>query len=326
MAEDQIAVREDTFCGLVKGLSPAIVISKDLSITQDPFSQNAHCENLLSKKALTAINLFPPVVRIVRKSSDSNKSNTSPPMGLSLVHLFTNHYSLPEEVPDNEWLTFFLNYRMTVNACLNHKKISSYKQSVIQTFFNIGERSGASIPHLHGQTVLFWNQQGGGTKSDTYRKSSYSTPNGCTKCQLWLDERMSSVAQSLNLQERLIIKNAHWMAFLAYAPEKDAQIRILPKRHISAFWDLNDEELTDLVPVLIKSNQMLTNFINTQGGKYQLIKDRNIIIRQFEQDIDNQFHMFIDILPVQQLGGAETIDNQKFSCIFPETIAKIMRE
>jgi galactose-1-phosphate uridylyltransferase len=215
---------------------------------------------------------------------------------------------------------------MTINACLNHKKISSYKQSVIQTFFNIGERSGASIPHLHGQTVLFWNRQDGGIKSKTYKKSSKSTPNGCTKCELWLNQGKSVLAKSLNLQERIIVKNAHWMAFLAYAPEKDAQIRILPKRHISAFWDLKDEELTDLVPVLIKSNQMLTNFINAQGGKYQLVRDRNILIRQFLQDNDSDFHMFIDILPVQQLGGAEASDNQKFSCIFPETIAKIMRD
>ena len=69
---------------------------------------------------------------------------------------------------------------------------------------------------------------------------------------------------------------------------------------------------------------MLTDFIK-QGNQYQLVEDRNIIIRQFPLDKENHFHMFIDILPVQQLGGAEAIDNQKFSFIFPETIASKMR-
>jgi hypothetical protein len=31
--------------------------------------------------------------------------------------------------------------------------------------------------------------------------------------------------------------------------------------------------------------------------------------------------MFIDILPVQQTGGAELIDDQKFSMIYPEEVA-----
>ena len=70
---------------------------------------------------------------------------------------------------------------------------------------------------------------------------------------------------------------------------------------------------------------MLTDFVK-QGNQYQLVEDRNIIIRQFPPEKGSHFHMFIDILPVQRLGGAEAIDNQKFSFIYPETIATEMRK
>ncbi len=322
--ENRSFANEDTFCHLISGNTPAIIISKDLSVNQDPFSTKARYENLLSNTAFSTINLYPPVARIVQKQSNACETYVTPPMGLSLVHLFTNHYILPEEVPIDEWEMFLLNYRLTINACINHPKISSKEGVVIHTFFNIGERAGASIPHLHGQTVLFWNQPGSGSKSDNYWKSSKNYQDGCIKCQLWLNEGKDQLSQSLLVNKRLIFQNAHWKAFLAYAPEKDAQIRLLPKRHVSALWNLNDSELTDLAPALIESNQMLTDFIK-QGNQYQLVEDRNIIIRQFPLDKENHFHMFIDILPVQQLGGAEAIDNQKFSFIFPETIASKMR-
>ncbi|MHA1444853.1 MAG: hypothetical protein ACTSR4_08920, partial [Candidatus Hodarchaeales archaeon] len=54
----------DTFCELVHGKLPAIVITKDKLLVNDLFSIKPQTENLKSSIVFTAINLYPPIARI----------------------------------------------------------------------------------------------------------------------------------------------------------------------------------------------------------------------------------------------------------------------
>jgi len=276
----------DTFCELVKGKLPAIVITKDNLLVNDLFSLKSRAENLSSSTVFTAINLYPPISRIIKNRN--------------------------------------LNYRLTLKESMNYPTISSSNNLHVSTFFNIGLKAGASISHLHGQTILRFNQEGIGAKQNSFIISSKQNENNCKKCQLWVDIDDSASLQGLSLKGRLIFRNAHWIAILAYAPMRDAQIRLIPRRHITNIWSMNDDELFSLALILINSNKQLTSFIKKDGKRYQLSIDRNIIINQHYSAKERHFHMFIDILPVQQTGGAELFDDQKFSMIYPEEIARKM--
>ncbi len=313
----------DTFCELVQGKLPAIVITKDKLLVNDLFSLESLAENLSSSIVFTAINLYPPISRILPKRDINQEYYKNPPNGLSFVHVFTNHYKLPENAPSNEWEVFFQNYRLTLKESISHPTIISDNLQ-ISTFFNIGSKAGASISHLHGQTILRYNQEGIGAKQNSYMISSKQNENKCQKCQLWADNDDLASFQRLSLNKRIIFRNAHWIAILAYAPMRDAQIRLIPNRHISNIWSMNDDELCSLASILINSNKRLTSFIKKDGERYYLSIDRNIIFNQHHSTKEAHFHMFIDILPVQQTGGAELIDNQKFSVIYPEDVARKM--
>ncbi|MHA2155540.1 MAG: hypothetical protein ACXABU_09415 [Candidatus Hodarchaeales archaeon] len=320
--EKKPSLTQDTFCKLIKGNLPSIVITKDLSLENDPFSMTPTNKRLLSSTAFSTINLYPPISRLVDKNDSSiNKMNY--PSGLSFVHIFSNHYLFPEDVSPKEWEMFLQNYCFTIRSCKNHPKIAQIKDVKLHTFFNIGPRAGGSISHLHGQSIMFFDDSGSGSKSKAYELASQSQ-KVCLKCQFWVKDQIDVFSQPVSIKKRKIASNQHWMAFLAYAPEKDAQIRLLPRRHVSSLWLLEKEELTSLAPILVKSNKILSKFIEQEGPKYHLVQDRNIVVRQLVNPKKDHFHMFIDILPVQQLGGAEVLDNQKFSSELPETIASKM--
>ncbi len=311
----------DTFCELVHGKLPAIVITKDNEVVNDLFSIKPRPENLNSSIVFTAINLYPPISRIIPNITINQEYSKNFAKGLSFIHVFTNHYNLPEDIPNREWEVFFQNYRLTLKESINHPVISAKDNIQISSFFNIGSRAGASISHLHGQTILRLNQERIGAKQNSYMISSKQNENNCKKCQLWEDIDDPASFQGLSVMRRMIFRNNHWIAILAYAPKRDAQIRLIPYRHISNIWSMNDDELFSLASIMINSNKRLTSFIQKDGERYQLSIDRNIIINQHYSTKKSHFHMFIDILPVQQTGGAELIDDQKFSMIYPEEVA-----
>ncbi|MHA2238456.1 MAG: HIT domain-containing protein [Candidatus Hodarchaeales archaeon] len=316
----------DTFCKVINGKLPSIVISKDLKISSDPFSTEVLDQRLSEVVVATIINLYPPIARVLLDEILSQNKELNIPTGISYVHVLTKHYQFPEEVPIDEWIVFFENYKKTIEITINHPHFSDPKNIQVHSFFNIGNLAGASIPHLHGQSYITGNSLKIGSRLNSYWKSSQQNSTLCKKCHLWRAENSSHFADSTSYDKRIIYKNSQWVAFLAFAPEKDAHIRIVPKRHISALWKLNNEEITLLGEIFVISNQLLTLFIRKEGKTLQLDLDRNIIFRQFHTKEESHFHMFIDILPFQKLGGAELSDSQKITSVYPELVASKMRK
>lgn len=132
------------------------------------------------------------------------------------------------------------------------------------------------------------------------------------------------MGQQLNIKERTIWEDDYWLAFTSYAPERDGHIRILPKRHVSSIWDLTSIEITSLAQGLKSVNRILSQFIHSFGGKLNILTDRNILFRQKHFGYTPSIHMFIDIIPVQRVGGVEILDDHRISHIFPEEAAKRM--
>lgn len=56
---------EDTFCRLIAGKLPSIVISRDLELTNNPLSVDPVFEDLRDSRVFSSINLFTPMARIL---------------------------------------------------------------------------------------------------------------------------------------------------------------------------------------------------------------------------------------------------------------------
>jgi galactose-1-phosphate uridylyltransferase len=315
---------EDSFCHLVEGKLPAIVISKDLTVNKDPLSIEPEFEDLRSFKAFSTINLYPAMPRVFPSKKYFIKKRII--KEISLVHIFSKHYLTVEEITIEELVIYLKNVILTIQSCLEALKAENREKITVHHFYNIGLNAGASIPHLHSQTLFHINISGHGWKNQgflqAFEENNSSDSSYCLGCNYANYVDIDPLGQVLFLKERLIWEDSHWMILTSFAPEKDGQIRLIPKRHVSAIWQLKPEEIESLAKALIIANTSLSRFITDFGEKLLILQDRNIL---FRQNYSN-FHMLIDIIPIQQVGGAEALDDYRLSSFLPETSAKFMKD
>ncbi len=319
---------KDSFCQLISSKIPSIVISKDLRITKDLFSKEPEFENLSQTTVFTSLNLYSPFIRILLNQDKSKSGKNRYAHGISLIHAFSKHYEKIENVLEKEMVLYLENIVLTINTCIKNLKENKSRDFNIYHFYNIGSSSGASIPHLHSQTLIQFEKKGHGWRFEgfleAYKQNQDSSldKSYCLACNLSKNLDTDHLGQKLSVEDRIIWEDNYWLTFVAFAPEKDCQLRLIPKRHVSVIWQLNEEEIGSLAKALIAVNKVLTQFIHKRGNDLFLLQDRNLIFRQhFEK-----FHMLIDIIPIQQVGGGEILDNYKLSHVFPEKIAQEMKE
>ncbi len=323
---------EDTFCQIISGKIPSIVLSRDLILNKDPLSMKAAIEDLRGTKVFTTINLFTPMTRIILPNKVSPANNKPLTTGIPLLHIFANHYQTIDEVPEEEMILFLKNIILTVEACHKALTVDGVSTNTVFHFYNIGSNAGASIPHLHSQTLLYNNKGSHGWKNHGFllafekHKQIVSNDSYCLGCEYSKKVAIDPLGQELHIKDRLIFEDDYWMAFTAYAPERDAQIRLLPKRHVSSLGELDSSEITSLARALISSNTALSRFIKKFGNKLCILPDRNILFRQQHYGDGSRIHMLVDIIPDQSVGGAELLDDYRISHTFPEETAKQMKK
>ncbi|WP_455463359.1 hypothetical protein [Candidatus Hodarchaeum mangrovi] len=321
----------DTFCELSNGNLPSIIMSKDLKLWQKPLSTFFSKENLTDTKAYTSINLYTPMARIIKELNQKGQEDFNILSGIPLVHILTKHYNTIEEVPTEEFIIYLKNIILTVNECMKSFCNPNYTNCKVLHFYNIGQRAGASIPHLHSQTLIHGNHKGFGWKAygflKTYQwnKVFSQDEHYCLACLYSQNLLKDLHGQDLKIKERILWEDDYWLIVVVYAPEADGEIRIIPKRHVASLYELNDSEIESLAAALIFSNTIQTKFIKKWGKDYFLHLDRNILFRQLPLQTNNDFHFFIDIVPIQQIGGAERSDDHKISQVTPEEITEKMR-
>ncbi len=322
--------QEDSFCRLITGKLPSIIVARDLVLVNDPLCTEAAFEKLSNTAVFTSINLYTPMTRILLSEQNSNHINKKISQGIPLLHIFSKHYHTMEEVPTEEMVLYLKNIVLSINE--SQKVLSTkYNTTTVFHFYNIGPNAGSSIPHLHSQTLLY-TDQGYGWKSYSFFRSFEKNKhlNGknsyCIGCEYIKGSNNDFLGQQLHISERTIWEDDYWIVFTAYAPERDGHIRLLPKRHVSSLWELNSSEITSLAKALKHANHILSQFIQQVGRKLHIISDRNILFRQKHFGYSPPIHMLIDIIPVQQVGGAEILDDHRLSHILPEETAIRMKD
>lgn len=324
---------KDSFCRLIKGELPSIVLSQDEAIINNPLSAEPKYENLESTKVFTSINLYSPIPRIFQNEKSSIINNKKILTGIPLIHVFKNHYRYIEDVPEDELYLLLKNMAMTTEESQKALlEIGKSEKTTIFQFFNIGLNAGASIPHLHAQTYLFKDKMGYGWKNKGFLEALQNhkiltrDKNYCIGCKIGLGIEKDPLGQEFHSKRRIIWENDHWIGFAVFAPERDAHLRLIPKRHVSALWNLTDPEIKSLAEGLIVLNEKLTFFITKFGSELNILHDRNILFRQKHFGYDYDFHFLIDIIPIQQVGGGEILDDFRLSCVFPEDVADQIKQ
>ncbi len=327
---------EDSFCKIIKGELPAVVLSKGKETCNHPLSITPEKNEWSKYPAISIVNLFTPMARVLYEHTKHYESIKEKSIGIGLVHLLTSHFDSFTDVSVDETYELLRTTQVAhINSIAELKNKYKTDRLSIMHFFNIGEEAGASICHLHSQTYIYaneghshgWVSLGFLSVPEFHRKQT-KDEGYCLACEIANNKKSvkDPLNQNLLVEERLVYENDEWMVLTAFSPERDGQMRLIPKKHTSQFTKLNDKQLSSLADALVKANIALDEFVNIADSNMHLLQDRNILFRQENEGYESGMHMLIDIIPIQRIGGAEIMETYRIATVFPENVAKVMRE
>lgn len=121
----------------------------------------------------------------------------------------------------------------------------------VQIFESKGQIVGASNPHPHGQIWASNFLPNEASDEDKQQKTYFEKHNS----PLLLDY----ARLELDLAERLVVENEHWLVVVPYWAYWPYETLLLPKRHVLRLTDLSNPEQNALADIL---KQMLIRFDN----------------------------------------------------------------
>ncbi len=104
----------------------------------------------------------------------------------------------------------------------------------VQIFENKGDVMGCSNPHPHGQ---IWSQKS--IPSEVLKKGAHLKAHWDSSNRSLLQDYLE---QELELDERIVLKNEHFVALVPYWAIWPYEVMILPKKHLQHIGQLNAEE------------------------------------------------------------------------------------
>ncbi|MGE4282866.1 MAG: galactose-1-phosphate uridylyltransferase [Clostridia bacterium] len=211
--------------------------------------------------------------------------------------------------------------------CMEDKKISDvfrvFKQRFmqlsqiegiehVQIFKNHGKNGGASIRHSHSQVIAlpFVPPR---IQAELEGASEYYQNNGnCVYCDI--------IEKESENQQRIICKNEHFIAVLAFAPRFSYETWIIPLRHQGIFSQINEEQLLSLACLYKKLVKLLNNVL----GEFSYNMVLHTAPYQFK---DNYYHWHIELVPrVSFHAGFELATGSCISTISPEEAMQKIKE
>ena len=199
-------------------------------------------------------------------------------------------------------------YRTRYRELINDLRIK-----MIIIFKNHGEAAGTSLEHSHSQLIgipIVPTQ----IRSRLEEAMRYYDDTGeCVSCKMLKDE--------VGSKERIVLETEHFVAFVPYAAFSPFHVWIIPKRHVSIFGDISDNELKDMA-VMLKT--MLAKFYYGLDNP-----DFNFVIRSAPTrgGTTEYFHWYLSIVPrLTKTAGFELGSGMYINVSLPENDAKFLRE
>ncbi len=302
--------------GRLIGDGYTIIITEDEKRRDDPFLDQPHGIEKIpdSCKAITLINRYPSMARIIEPSIKTSIENKLPPnsklsIGINLVSLSRHFYfsSNFDLIPEDAISGIFISMKSAILYSIQEAIDRDYYDIPVNVFFNIGVKVGGSQPRIHGQCYIDLNGDGHGSRLEGYLRAFKEMGDNCHLCET-----------THGNCDRIVLDTKFWTFFLTGSPVRNYHLRFNPKEHIRRFVQLKSNQIQDLAKSLKKIFKALDNL--------KIDNNRNILFNCCPYGYDADFHMFADIIPHEIIGGAEMADDMRVARKLPEDAAKEIRE
>jgi UDPglucose--hexose-1-phosphate uridylyltransferase len=301
--------------GMPIGDGYTMIITQDEVRRDNPFSETPHKIERISdaNKALTLINRYPSMARIVSPDIEKYIQNNLPShlklsKGINLVTVSRNFYPslcfnlIPEEVLAG----LFLSMKAAILYAIEESINRDYYDIPVMPFFNIGTKVGGSQPRIHSQVYIDLNMDGHGSRLEGYLEAFKAMGNNCHLCRT-----------THGGTDRIILETEFWTFYNTGSPVRNYHIRFHPNEHIRRFSQLKLNQIEELANSLKMIFQALDDL--------NIDKNRNILFNCCPYGYDADFHMFADIIPHEVIGGAEMADDMRVARKLPHVAAEEIR-
>lgn len=173
----------------------------------------------------------------------------------------------------------------------------------VQVFKNEGEHSGASLYHTHWQII---NLRSIPHKVDYIAKQFekyYKENSSCYLCD--------------NNEKNIIIDNESIKVVVPYAQRSNYTVRIMPKQHISNFFDIDDGTILEIAHTIKK---MCIAYEQLKLNSY------NILLYTSANKLDETSHCYIEMMPrVGRFAGFELSTNSYITTMSSEECCEVLK-
>jgi UDPglucose--hexose-1-phosphate uridylyltransferase len=199
-------------------------------------------------------------------------------------------------------------YQERYLALMNRKHIK-----YISIFKNYGCDAGASIEHPHSQIVAMPIIDPDVFRSINGSESYFNSHKECVHCAMIEWEKESG--------KRLLFENEEFMAICPFVSRVPFEMRIYPKRHLSYFERITDEQKIKLAEAMKFCLSKLKKNLNDPA--YNLF----LHTAPCNGQIYDHYHWHFEIFPKTNIwAGLELSTGLEVCSIIPERAAKILRE
>lgn len=191
----------------------------------------------------------------------------------------------------------------------------------IQIFKNHGRNAGASLGHAHSQVLAMPITPRVVKEELENAKRHFGLKERCLFCDV-LDEETRT-------GERIVGKNAHFVAYAPYASKVAFEIWIMPRRHAHDFRMASDEELPALAEILSGTLSGLRQALDDPAFNLVFHSAPKISPERYPAGsvtIEKDYHWHLEIVPrTAQMAALEWGTGVFINSTFPEKAAAYLR-
>jgi len=182
----------------------------------------------------------------------------------------------------------------------------------IQIFKNVGESAGASLEHPHSQLIATPVVPKRITEELSGALAHYEYKERCVFCDI--------VRQESDDEARLVFADDVIVSFVPFAPRFPFEIQVVPRRHVSSFKNIVDEEIKHLAVHLKLIIGKIDGLLRTPPY--------NMVLHTAPCRLDElrHYHWHIEIIPkLANVAGFEWGTGFYINPTIPEQVAEHLR-
>jgi len=182
----------------------------------------------------------------------------------------------------------------------------------ISIFQNYGVEAGASQPHPHLQIITTPLIDVDLIVSLANAKKYFEEKKKCVYCQM--------IEWEMKNKKRIVYENKHFVAICPFASKTAFQVIISPKKHLSNFEEINEEEKNSLANIAHMISKVLNKGLADPAYNFYLHTS------PCDGEDHSYYHWHWTILPrTSNLAGFELGTHMEISTIEPEKAAEYLR-